>query len=273
MRKRAVFSFLLIYFCAFSLISCPPLPVTCSLSYAAVPHLINYQGKLTDSSGTALNGSYNITFRIYDAETAGNLLWQEQYTGVVIQKGIFGVLLGSITALDLAFDKQYYLAIQVGSDPEMSPRQRITSAAYAIRAEQSEKATNADKAKETDAVKGTDNIIPGSGNVGLGTLTPAAKLDVNGSLKIGSGGSVITKIQNGKITFTGTYTGTINFPAAFDSPPAVFISPVSSNSTLGFGIAVFNVTKTGFSWTALMTDYCCQGWRYATGLYWLAIGN
>jgi len=135
MRKRAVFSFLLIYFCAFSLISCPPLPVTCSLSYAAVPHLINYQGKLTDSSGTALNGSYNITFRIYDAETAGNLLWQEQYTGVVIQKGIFSVLLGSITALDLAFDKQYYLAIQVGSDPEMSPRQRITSAAYAIRAE------------------------------------------------------------------------------------------------------------------------------------------
>jgi hypothetical protein len=110
---------------------------------AAVPHLLNYQGRLTDASGAPLNGSYNLTFRIYDAETAGNLLWQEQHTGVVIQKGIFSVLLGSITALDLPFDKQYFLAVQVGSDPEMSPRQRIASAGYAIRSEKTERLIDA----------------------------------------------------------------------------------------------------------------------------------
>lgn len=117
-----------------------------SAAYAAVPHLINYQGRITDSSGTPLNGSYAITFRIYDAEAAGNLLWQETHTGLVIQKGIFSVLLGSVTALNLPFDKQYYLAVQVGSDPEMSPRQRITSSGYAIRAEKAENALNADLA-------------------------------------------------------------------------------------------------------------------------------
>jgi hypothetical protein len=141
---------------------------------AAVPHLINYQGRLTDSSGNPLNGSYNITFRIYDAETAGTLLWQEQHTGVVIQKGIFSILLGSVTALNLPFDTQYYLAIQVGSDPEMSPRQRITSAGYAIRAERAE------------GVNGITNFFPGSGNVGIGMTSPAEKLDVSGAIAINS---------------------------------------------------------------------------------------
>lgn len=107
-------------------------------SYAAVPHLINYQGRLTDTSGSPLTGSYAITFRIYDAETAGSLLWEEVQSGVVIQKGIFNVMLGSVTALDLAFDKPYFLEIKVGSEV-MSPRQRMTSAGYAITAENSQK--------------------------------------------------------------------------------------------------------------------------------------
>lgn len=105
-----------------------------SAVYAEVPHLLNYQGRLTDSSGIPLNGSYAITFRLYDAETAGNLLWEETHTGALIQKGIFSVLLGSVTALNLTFDKPYFLEIKVGTEV-MSPRQRITSAGYAIRAE------------------------------------------------------------------------------------------------------------------------------------------
>lgn len=102
-------------------------------SYAAVPHLINYQGRLTDKSNVPLEGAYNLTFRIYDAETAGNLLWEETQTGVVIQKGIFSILLGSVNNLNLAFDKPYYLEIKVGNDV-MTPRQTITSSGYAIRA-------------------------------------------------------------------------------------------------------------------------------------------
>jgi len=114
-----------------------------SVSYAAIPHLINYQGRLTDKDGAPLNGSYELTFRIYDAESAGNLLWQATHTGIVIQKGIFSILLGSAndSGYDfaaLAFDKPYFLEIKVGSEV-MSPRQRIASSAYAIRAEEAEK--------------------------------------------------------------------------------------------------------------------------------------
>lgn len=103
-----------------------------TITYAAIPHLINYQGRLTDSSGKPLEGAYNLTFRIYDAETAGNLLWEEIQSGIVIQKGIFSILLGSIKSLDdLPFNKQYYLEIKVNNEV-MTPRQIIASAAYAI---------------------------------------------------------------------------------------------------------------------------------------------
>ncbi|MFA5271183.1 MAG: hypothetical protein WC412_02445 [Candidatus Omnitrophota bacterium] len=105
-----------------------------SLVYAEIPHLINYQGRLTDSGGVPLNGSYAVTFRIYDAETAGSLLWEETQSGVVVNKGIFSVLLGAVANLNIAFDKPYFLEIKVGNEV-MTPRQRIASAAYAMRAE------------------------------------------------------------------------------------------------------------------------------------------
>lgn len=109
------------------------LSVICGLSYAAVPRLINYQGKLTDTSGVPLNGSYAITFRLYDALSGGNMLWEETQQ-VVIDKGIVGILLGSVVNLNLAFDIPYYLEIKVGTEV-MSPRQQIASSAYAITAD------------------------------------------------------------------------------------------------------------------------------------------
>ena len=45
--------------------------------FAAPPRIMNYQAKLTDASGVALDGTYSITFRIYDAATGGNLLWYQ----------------------------------------------------------------------------------------------------------------------------------------------------------------------------------------------------
>jgi microcystin-dependent protein len=105
-----------------------------AISYAAVPHLINYQGRLTDTSGQPLEGTHSLTFRIYDAEAAGNLLWEEIQPAVVVQKGLFNALLGSVTDLNLTFDKVYFLEIKVGSEV-MNPRQRMSSCAYAMRSE------------------------------------------------------------------------------------------------------------------------------------------
>jgi hypothetical protein len=170
------------------------LSVVCGLSsevYAAVPHLISYQGKLTNPDGVALEGAYDLTFRIYDAETAGNLLWQETQAGVVVTKGLFSVNLGSVTALGLAFDKQYFLEIKVGTEV-MTPRQRITSAGYAIRSETAENALTVG-GYAVSATPAANKLLP---------LSSAGKL-LSGALRIYDSGWF-------QIASAGRYTLTHN---------------------------------------------------------------
>ncbi len=110
--------------------------------YAEVPRLIRFQGKVTDIEGAPLNGSYNITFRVYDAESGGTLMWSETQSAIPVNSGIFTVLLGNVASLDLAFDIPYWLSMEVSDDGEMSPRQQITSVGYAIRAEVADSISN-----------------------------------------------------------------------------------------------------------------------------------
>lgn len=130
---------------------------------AEVPHLINYQGKLTDINNAPLEGSHVLTFRIYDAETSGSLLWQETQA-VLMQKGIFNVLLGAVTNLNLPFDAPYFLEIVVGGEV-MAPRQRITSTGYAIRAEKADLATQA----RTVETRTSDPSSPVDGQIWIRT--------------------------------------------------------------------------------------------------------
>jgi len=125
-----------------------------SCAYAQIPDLIRYQGTAVDTEGIALEGPYDITLRIYNAEVGGTPIWQETHQQVSISKGVFTVLLGEITALDLPFDQDYYLSIEISSDGEMSPRQRITSVGYAYRAKVAELATEAETAQSTQEVAG-----------------------------------------------------------------------------------------------------------------------
>lgn len=128
MKKTKIFSFIFILVLG-AWYSLP-------LSFASVPQLLAYHGILKDSSGSFLTGTYSMTFRIYSASTGGTSLWSETQSSVSVSSGKFNVALGSVTALTLAFDANYWLSVQVGSDSEMSPRFRITSQGYARMAEQ-----------------------------------------------------------------------------------------------------------------------------------------
>lgn len=104
--------------------------------FAEVPHLIRYQGQAVDSNGVPLEGPYTLTFRLYDAETAGTAVWQEVQSNVALAGGHFSVLLGQVQNLDdVDWTQPRWLSVQVNTEPELAPRQRITSVPLAIVAE------------------------------------------------------------------------------------------------------------------------------------------
>ncbi len=103
-------------------------------AHAGVPELLSFQGRLSDAAGNAVaDGDYSVVFRVHGQETGGTALWEETQT-VTVADGLCSVLLGGTTTLDLPFDAQYWLAIEVESDGEMAPRLKLACAPYALRA-------------------------------------------------------------------------------------------------------------------------------------------
>ncbi|RMG62207.1 MAG: hypothetical protein D6715_12485, partial [Calditrichaeota bacterium] len=51
--------------------------------FAQAPRQLSYQGMLTDAEGNPVDGTRNMTFRIYDADVGGNELWEESHEMVV----------------------------------------------------------------------------------------------------------------------------------------------------------------------------------------------
>jgi hypothetical protein len=107
-----------------------------SYSLAQVPQMINYQGKLTKSSGAVLDTTVQMIFSIYADSNGTVLKWTETQGAVVVDKGIFNVLLGSVNPIpDTAFNGSIrYLGVTVGADPEITPRKPMVSVPYAMRA-------------------------------------------------------------------------------------------------------------------------------------------
>lgn len=108
---------------------------TCSLvsvsAQSAIP--IRVQGNV-QSNNVALNGTYVITFSIYDVPSGGTVLWQESHPAVSFVNGIYSVTLGEtvpLTGVFVSDTDQRWLSVQIGSDPPFTPRQRIVATPYA----------------------------------------------------------------------------------------------------------------------------------------------
>jgi hypothetical protein len=101
---------------------------------------IAYQGRLADSAGNPLTGSYPMFFRLYDVASGGIALWAENWTGgssVVVSDGLFNVMLGSLTSMPpglMTANSSLWLGITVGTDSELAPRVQFGSVPFAIQA-------------------------------------------------------------------------------------------------------------------------------------------
>lgn len=104
-----------------------------SYTLADVPQMINYQGKITTPEGALIDTTIPMTFAIYTDSIGTDSLWSETQASVVVQKGIFSVLLGSVNPIpDSVFSGEVrYLGVKAGGDAEMTPRKPIVSTGYA----------------------------------------------------------------------------------------------------------------------------------------------
>lgn len=117
--------------------------ILCTLSVdAQIPRLLSYQGILTDTLGTPRpDGVYAFTFRLYESAAGGSPIWTE-IKNLQVRRGLFFTALGDVTAFGagVRFDRQYWLAIQVGGEPMLSPRIALTSVGYSFSAIKSDTA-------------------------------------------------------------------------------------------------------------------------------------
>ena len=97
--------------------------------YAQIPRTLSYQGVLTDNAGKPRpDGNYTFKFCLYGSNSGGSPIWSESKS-LPVKSGLFATVLGEQTPFGAAvkFDKQYWLGIQLGNEPELSPRITLTS--------------------------------------------------------------------------------------------------------------------------------------------------
>jgi hypothetical protein len=133
--------------------------------WADVPQQLHYQGYLTNAVGEQIDcpdpvqcaEQYDIRFRIYDSEVSGVVLWEETHGDIAIFLGSFHALLGQAEPIhgELMAGPRW-LAISINGAPDLSPRQKMVSAAYALRANVADNATTAINATQLGGIDAGD---------------------------------------------------------------------------------------------------------------------
>jgi hypothetical protein len=221
---------------------------------SGVPRLIKFSGVLKDDAGHSKSGISGITFALYKAQQGGAPLWLETQNVQADSKGNYSVLLGSTKSEGLPIDLftsggERWLGAQPQGQKE-PPRVLLVSAPYALKAADAEtlggkpasafviaSSTNGNSGgsapppgtitgsgskghipRFTGATTVANSIIFQSGsNVGIGTTTPSAPLDVKG---------------NATIEGSENVTGTVGIGAA----PGSFQLQVTAPAQLGVAV-------------------------------------
>jgi hypothetical protein len=104
-------------------------------AYAASSNTLNFQARLETSAGAIVpDGTYSIVFNIYNASSGGSSLWNETKSITTIN-GYLTATLGDTSSLtSLNWNQDMWITMKVGTDPEMSPRLKLTAVPYAIQA-------------------------------------------------------------------------------------------------------------------------------------------
>ncbi len=122
----------------------PPLPTGTGPDDVVGPQ-IPVQGQLTDAGGTPYNGTVDVQFSLYLVETGGTSVCHDTHA-VDVANGLFNTTItcGTINITG----QQLWLGVQVGADPEMTPRQPIYPVPYAL------------SLRPNAIISGTNDVLP-----------------------------------------------------------------------------------------------------------------
>jgi hypothetical protein len=192
-----------------------------------------YQGRLIDNNSIA-DGLYDFQFKLYNAEftTAMQIGPDVNKPDVEVIDGYFTVELNFGDVFD-GNERWLDIGVRPGEfeDPNvyavLSPRQQVTPAPYAVYAESA-----GNSGADSDWIITGGNMYSGvSGNVGIGTTNPTAKLDVEGAVKV-TGGDNYYGINASSSNTTGS---AVYGQAAGASGTAVQGWANDSGSVMNFG--------------------------------------
>ena len=214
---------------------------------------ISYQGVIADSALRPMaDGTYQLTFRLYESLQATTPVWQEQ-VAVRTVLGVFDVNLGLTKPLASIMNRQLYMTMQVDGYPETAPRQRLTSVPFAFGSVIADTARNV--ASDARGLVRSVNGIEGSVELVADTTLQIERRNDSlfFSAKLGSGLQMRAADNTINVTLTdGFYEVKVN-PASLDS---TFFKPKSiGRANLADGVIPDSLPLSGSAGGDLIGTY------------------
>jgi hypothetical protein len=220
---------------------------------AQIPRTLSYQGVLTNNSGQPEpDKDYAFKFCLYESGAGGSPIWCEEKI-LPVKNGLFSTILGDKTPFGPAvkFDRPYWLGIQVGNEPELSPHIPLTSVGYSMSSLRADTARVAmASSADTTWKQNGSSIYRNTGNVGIGMIPPhSAKLAIRGSELVGQpfvAGSILlleTSGAEGALVFGKLNAEGASFiqSARAGAASEIVLNPEGGN--VGIGVVPPHATK------------------------------
>ena len=224
---------------------------------AQIPRTLSYQGILTDPAGNPKqDGNYNITFSLYEQSTGGTAIWSEAKS-LAVTKGLFSTTLGDQTPFSdsIKFNKQYWLGVSVGADPELTPRIVLNANGYSFSSIYSDTASNIIDKKVVKGINGLKDNITIQGGGGTTINTNGNIVTVSSS---GTGGTGIQGVQNTNntldITNANGPTATVNLKNPLSLSASVnYPNSIISGTASGTGFGIYGISDLGIGVVGIVT--------------------